>query len=102
TRRSSDLARTLAALEARFKKMLEMQLKVYESTRRLDQVSDESRGETFVVQAAKLGIDERKIAAEAQNALNLCKEEGISIAFHANVDQMHEDMESVSTRLADT
>lgn len=100
--REEEVARTLAALEARFKKMLEMQLKVYESTRRMDQVSEESRGETFVVQSAKLGIDERKIAVEAQKALTLLKEEGSSVAFPATVDQMHEDMESVATRLADT
>ncbi len=100
--REEEVARTLAALEARFKKMLEMQLKVYESTRRMDQVSEESRGETFVVQSAKLGIDERKISIEAQKALMLLKEEGSSVALSATVDQMHEDMEAVATRLADT
>lgn len=100
--REEEVARTLAALEARFKKMLEMQLKVYESTRRMDQISEDSRGETFVVQAAKLGVDERKIAIEALKALTLLKEEGSSVAFSATVDQMHEDMEAVATRLADT
>lgn len=100
--REEEVARTLAALEARFKKMLEMQLTVYESTRRLDQVSQESRGETFVVQSARLGFDERKIALEAQKALTLLKEEGSSVAFPATVDQMHEDMNSVADRLADT
>jgi len=39
---------------------------------------------------------------EALKALTLLKEEGSSIAFPATVDQMHEDMESVATRLADT
>ena len=37
--REEEIARTLAKLEARFRKMLEMQLAVYESTRRLDQLA---------------------------------------------------------------
>ena len=99
--REEEIARTLAQLEARFRKMLEMQLSVYESTRRLDQLSPESRGEPFLVQAGKLSSDERKIAVEAQKALTLLEEEGSSIAFPATVDQMHSDMEQVVARLAD-
>lgn len=100
--REEEIARALAALEARFRKMLEMQLKVYESTRRLDLVTAENRGETYVVQSGKLGFDERKIAIEAQKALTLLKEEGSSIAFPATVEQIHEDMNSVADRLAET
>ena len=100
--REEEIARTLAMLEARFKTMLEMQLKVYESTRRLDQVTVENRSEQFVVQAGKLAIDERKIAIEAQKALTLLEEEGSSVAFPATVEAMHEDMEQAANRLADT
>lgn len=100
--REEEIARTLAMLEARFRKMLEMQLRVYESTRRLDQVTQQNRNEQFVVQSGKLAIDEQKIAVEAQKALTLLQEEGSSVAFPASVEAMHEDMDQVANRLADT
>lgn len=100
--REEEVKRTLAALEQRFKKMLEMQLKVYESTRRLDQVPDENRGDQFVVEAGRLGFDERKIATEAFKALTLLQEEGSSVAFPASVEQMHDDMQQVAERLGAT
>jgi hypothetical protein len=99
--REEEIARTLAMLEARFRKMLEMQLAVYESTRRLDQLPADSRGQPFLVQSGKLSSDERKIAIEAQKALTLLQEEGSSVAFPASVEAMHEDMEQVAERLAD-
>lgn len=100
--REEEIKRTLAALEARFRKMLEMQLVVYESTRRLDQLPADSRGEAYIVQCGKLAFDERKIALEAQKALAILQEEGSSVAFPASVEQMSEDMEQVGNRLADT
>lgn len=100
--REEEVQRTLAALEARFRKMLEMQLKVYESTRRLDQVTQANRGDQFVVEAGRLGFDGRKIAVEARKALTLLREEGSSIAFPATVEQMEEDMLQVSERLAES
>jgi hypothetical protein len=100
--REEEVKRTLAALEQRFKKMLEMQLKVYESTRRLDQLPETNRGDQFVVEAGKLGFDERKIATEAFKALTLLQEEGSSVAFPASVEQMHEDMQQAAQRLGDT
>ncbi|HUE73624.1 MAG TPA: hypothetical protein VMP01_22290 [Pirellulaceae bacterium] len=99
--RQEEVARTLADLEARFRRMLEMQLRVYESTRRLDQRPETDRGETFIVQAGKLSSDERAIANEAQRALSLLIEEGSSVAFPATVEQMHEDMLAVVNRLAE-
>jgi hypothetical protein len=99
--RQEEVARTLADLEARFRRMHEMQLKVYESTRRLDQRPETDRGETFIVQAGKLSSDERTIATEAQRALSLLIDEGSSVAFPATVEQMHEDMLDVVERLAE-
>ncbi len=99
--REEEIARTLAMLEARFRKMLEMELAVYESTQRLDKLPEDKRGEPFLVQTGKLSSDQRKIAIEAQKALTLLQEEGSSVAFPATVEVMHEDMQSVADRLAD-
>ena len=100
--REEEVQRTLAALEARFRKMLEMQLKVYEKSRTLDQVAAANRGDQFVVESGKLGFDEQKIAVEARKALALLQEEGSSIAFPATVEQMEADMVDVANRLAET
>jgi len=100
--REEEVKRTLAALEQRFKKMLEMQLKVYESTRRLDQLPEENRGDVFVVESGKLAFEERKIATEAFKALTLLQEEGSSVAFPASVEAMHDDMQQAAERLGDT
>lgn len=99
--REEELERTLAQLEARFRKMLEMQLRVYESTRRLDHITASQRGDEFTVQSGKLSFDEQKISLEAQKALTLLLEEGSSVAFPASVEQMKEDMDQVTQRLAD-
>jgi hypothetical protein len=100
--REEEIARTLAQLEARFRKMLEMQLAVYEGTRRLDQVPPERRGEPFLVQSGRLAADQQKIVAEANKTLTLLQEEGSSVAFPATVEQMRDDMRQVADRLAET
>ncbi|MEZ6118651.1 MAG: hypothetical protein R3C28_19085 [Pirellulaceae bacterium] len=53
--REEEIERTLAQLESRFRKMLEMQLKVYDDTRRLDQVEPERREQQFQIRAGQLG-----------------------------------------------
>src|SRR5262249_22821244 len=97
--REEEIERTLAQLEGRFKKMLEMQVKVYESTKRLDKIPMKARGDEVAVLSGRLSSDERRIAFEADKALNLLREEGSSIAFPETVEQMREDMEQIASRL---
>ena len=98
--REEEVERMFALLENRFRKMLELQLEVYESTRRLGQIPEEQRGREVDVQAGKLSFDERRIAMEADKALFLLQEEGSSIAFPEIVRDMRDDMEQVVERLA--
>lgn len=100
--REEEKGRRLALLEGRFRKMLEMQLHVYEETKLLDQIPDERRAREFDVQSGRLAFDERKIVLEANKALQLLREEGSSIAFPETVEMMRDDMEYVSNRLADS
>jgi len=89
----------LAMLEGRFRKMLEMQLRVYESTKRLDARSSAQPDVDIQVDSGRLAYDERKIVVEADKALTLLLEEGSSIAFPETVEQVRDDMEQVSQRL---
>jgi hypothetical protein len=97
--REEEMERTLQALEARFRKMLEMQVKVFEGTKKLDAIPVDERTREADVQAGRLGGDEAKIAIEAEKAMQLLEEEGSSVAFPATVEQMADDMRQVSERL---
>ena len=97
--REEEMERTLQALEGRFRKMLEMQVKVYEGTKKLDAIPTADRTREIDVQAGRLGGDEAKIVVEAERALQLLEEEGSSVAFPATVDAMIEDMQQTAERL---
>jgi hypothetical protein len=98
--REEEVERTLAMLETRFVKMLEMQIKVYEDTRRVDRIPAAQRGPEVEIQTGKMAFDERKIVVEADQTLALLREEGSSIAFPESVEQMREDMAQIADRLA--
>ncbi len=97
--REEEMERTLQALEGRFRKMLEMQLKVYEGTQKLAAISESGRTRELDVQAGRLGGDETKIALDAQRALQLLEEEGSSVAFPTTVELMIDDMQQTAERL---
>ena len=98
--RKEEVERTLAMLEGRFRKMLEREVRVQESTRKLDRVVLEQRGTEFEIRAGKLAVEQNSIAAEASRALMILLEDGSSVAFPATVEEMHEDMLQVSSRLS--
>ena len=100
--REEEVERMLALLEGRFRKMLEMQLKVYEDTIQLGKRPLEQRGRDVDILAGRLAFDERRIVKEADQCLTLLLEEGSSVAFPEVVEQIRDDMEEVSARLAQT
>lgn len=98
--RKEEVERTLAMLEGRFRKMLEREVRVQESTRKLGQVVPEQRGTEFEIRAGKLAVEQNSIATEAGRALMILLEDGSSVAFPATVEEMHQDMLQVSSRLS--
>ena len=100
--REEEVGRTLAMLEGRFRRMLEKQLDIFESTKRLDKITPDERGRQVDIQASKLGFDESKLAVEADKALLLLHEEGSSVAFPETVEMMRDDMQQVADRLSST
>ncbi len=97
--REEEMERVLALLEGRFRKMLEMEMKVYEGTLRIDKIPEDKRGRAVDIRASKLAFDQRKIASEADRCLTLLLEEGSSVAFPEVVEQLRDEMEEVSARL---
>lgn len=98
--REEELERMLAMLEARFRKMLELQLQVYEGTLIIDQIPPEARGRDDEIAAGRLSRQESIIYNEADKALELLREEGSAVAFPEAVQQMQEDMDQVVVLLA--
>lgn len=99
--REEEMERVLALLEGRFRQMLEQEIKIYEATQRLDSIPEAERNRDLDIRANKLAFDQRKVASQADRCLTLLLEEGSSVAFPEVVEQIRDDMESVSDRLAE-
>jgi hypothetical protein len=100
--REEEIARILAMLEARFRKMLQMQEEIYEGTLRLDKVPVNERTHNHEIEASRLSGKESQIVVEVDKAAMLLREEGSAVAFPEAVEQMRDDMQQVVTRLAQT
>jgi len=98
--REEEVERTLAALEGRFRKMLQRELKVREETQKLDSIPSASRKADFEINAGKLATEQTSIATDASRALLLLREDGTSVAFPQTVEDMIEDMQQVASRLS--
>jgi hypothetical protein len=99
--REEEMERTLTMLAARFRKMLDAQMKIYEGTVRLDKVAEADRDHDDEIEAARLSREESLLVREADRALVLLKEEGSSMAFPETVSLMRDDMQQVTTRLSE-
>jgi len=89
----------LAALEARFQKMLQLQILVYNGTRALSKTPSKDWGSRQFGRSRELSQRENDIALDAAKALDILKEEGSSVAFPESVAQLREDMLIVAGRL---
>ena len=98
--REEEQKLTLVALEARFKKMLAMQLMIYHDTVRLSKASEAEKS-SAQARAVKLSQDENEIAIEAEKALIMLKEEGSSIAFPEAVSGIRHDLQTLVGWLRD-
>jgi hypothetical protein len=97
--REEEMERLLVLLEARLRKMLEMQNKVYDETKKLDKSAESVPQHELEIASASLSRQEDQIAGEADRALMLLQEDGSSVAFPEALQQAHEDMQTVSDRL---
>ncbi len=89
----------LAALEARFRKMLLMQLTIRKASGQIEEIEDDKQLPRHRARSIQLARDEQDIVVEADKALIILREEGTSVAFPEAVLQLREDMRVVSERL---
>jgi len=93
------MSRMLAMLESRFRKMLDLQLEVYEGTKRVDKVPQAQRDRDDEIEAGRLSRKEAEISSQAAKALEVLREEGSAVAFPEAVTEMRDDMDQVVRRL---
>ncbi|MBX3427708.1 MAG: hypothetical protein KF688_18660 [Pirellulales bacterium] len=98
--REEELERTLVLLEARFRKMLEAQIDVYEQTKKLDAATKTAPLHEREMTGGRLSRAEREIEREADRALVLMREDGTTVAFPEAIEQARTDMRTVADRLA--
>lgn len=97
--REEEMERMLVLLEARLRKMLEMQNAVYDETIKLAESTGHVPEHELEIASASLGRKEDQIAGEADRALVLMREDGSSVAFPEALQQAREDMRTVADRL---
>jgi hypothetical protein len=98
--REEEIARTLAMLEARFRKMLEMQEEVLTGTVRLDGVPAAGRTHSHEIEASRLSGRESQILVELDKALLLLRDDGSAVAFLEAARQIRDDVQQLVERLA--
>ena len=98
--REEELERMLVMLEARFKKMLDEQVAVYEATQRLEDSQTQAPAHEVEIAAGRLSRREATLVREADRALVLLREDGTSVAFPEAVEQVRDEMQRIAERLA--
>ena len=96
--REEEEKRTLAQLEARFKKMLELQKAIYDTTIRLDKQVQDNGGKAPVelsLESVRLSSRENDVLLEANKALLLLREDGTAAAMTEALTTAAEDMDAV-------
>ena len=92
--REEEKSLTLASLESRFRKMLSMQLLVYQETVRLDGEA-EGKDANVIARGKQLATQEEEIVQEVDKALVVLREEGSSVAFPEAVEAIREDAAAI-------
>ncbi len=100
--REEELERMLVLLEARFRKMLDAQVEVYEQTKKLEASQPTAPAHEIEIASGRLDRQERQIVREAERALVLLREDGTTVAFPEAIEQARVDMQAVSKRLGQT
>jgi len=98
--RREEIDRMLAALDARFRKMLQAQEEVREGTDRLEQTPADQRSRSHEIEAGRLSAREAQIVAEIDNALAILREDGTAAAAMETSGQIRDDMQQIVNRLA--
>jgi hypothetical protein len=101
--REEEMERLLAALQARCERMLQLQIEIYEGTKRIDEAihtaADHKPDRNNVQRSLNLSDRELEIVRGAAGALALLRDEGSAAAFPEAFVQVRDDATHVTRRL---
>ncbi len=97
--REEEVERELAKLDARLRKMLEIENAVIGKTEELARIPIEQRGRSADVRAGQIAVQQQELTAEADRATLLLREEGSSVAFPEVIAAIRRDSVAVTSRL---
>lgn len=97
--REEEIKRTLASLESRFRRMLELQIRIHADTVTLNEARDQTAADEIEIQSGKLATREGDLVTEAARALLVLEDDGSSIAVSESLLQAQQDMQQVVDRL---
>ena len=97
--REEEREMVLTQMEARFRDMLLKQEAVYNATLAIAAVPEDSRTDRHRSRSVELAHTEEEISLIAAKTLTLLKEEGSSVAFPEAIEQIRDDMMTISRRL---
>jgi hypothetical protein len=104
--REEELERLLANLEARCRRMLALQIEVYEGTKRVNTTIQANEGQkpsrNEDLKSGELSAREGVIVSEASKTLQLLEEDGTAVAVPQVLEQCRDDMKAVQARLFKT
>src|SRR5205807_2070480 len=99
-----EMERLLAALQARCEHMLLIQIQVYEGTvateKAIAENADKRPTRVNEQKSLQLSDREREITLEANKAIALLQGEGSAVAFPVAFEQVRDDSQHVTRRLA--
>lgn len=98
--REEEMEQLLAKLAARFRNMLSTQKAIYDDTVSIADRKAGGADRQLMLESIRLSRREAELVRDAEKALNLLREDGTSVAFPEVVEQITDDMRSVTTRLA--
>ncbi len=99
--RKDEIRQLLAALEARFRRMLLEQRDILTATTALDEVPAAKRDHAHRVAVGQLGSRQAKQVQQGENTLTLLREDGSSAAFAETTAQLCDDLRELVALFAD-
>jgi len=106
--REEELMQVLQYLDARLRKMLQLEKVIRSQTERLAVQIEGEQAETGVderqiqIHASRLSVDQSKVIEDADSALVLLREDGTAQAMMESLEQARFDMREVEQRLSRT
>ena len=100
--REEEVERSLASLESRFRRMLELQLTIHTDTLEVDGRFAGQRDPLHDMESTRLAARQRELVTEAERARLVLEDDGSTSATIETVSQLSVDLQQASDRLAVT